>query len=61
MVLAIKGRDSRATLARLVLHEGRLRDDAVGQAVAGVRRLGHHRRILRKTDNAPVLVDLRRA
>eukprot|EP00969_Alexandrium_andersonii_P226668 10009908-Alexandrium_andersonii.AAC.1 len=53
--LVTKDRDSRAVLARLVLREGRLRDDAVGQAVASIRRLGHPRRISLETDNGPVL------
>eukprot|EP00969_Alexandrium_andersonii_P006648 288838-Alexandrium_andersonii.AAC.1 len=43
-----------------MLREGRLRDDAADQA-ASVRRLGHHRRALLKTDNEPALADLRRA
>eukprot|EP00969_Alexandrium_andersonii_P170597 7541777-Alexandrium_andersonii.AAC.1 len=58
-VLVIKDRDSRAILARPVLCKGSLRDDAVDPAVADVRRLGHHRRVLLKTDNEPVLLDLR--
>eukprot|EP00969_Alexandrium_andersonii_P288767 12764825-Alexandrium_andersonii.AAC.1 len=41
-VLVIKDRDSRAILARPALRKGRLRDDAVDQAVASIRRLGHH-------------------
>eukprot|EP00969_Alexandrium_andersonii_P035330 1547950-Alexandrium_andersonii.AAC.1 len=45
MVLVTKDRDSRAILARPVLRRGRLRDDTVDQAVAGIRRFGHHRRI----------------
>eukprot|EP00969_Alexandrium_andersonii_P319258 14103335-Alexandrium_andersonii.AAC.1 len=49
-VLVIKGRDSRAILARLVLCKGRLRGDAVDQAVASLRRLGHHRRAPGRTD-----------
>eukprot|EP00969_Alexandrium_andersonii_P028846 1259463-Alexandrium_andersonii.AAC.1 len=60
-VLVIKDRDSRAILARPVLRKGRLRDDAVGQAAASIRRLRHHQRALLKTDNKPALVDLRRA
>eukprot|EP00969_Alexandrium_andersonii_P255672 11301727-Alexandrium_andersonii.AAC.1 len=44
-VPVIKGRDARAILARPVLRKGRLRDDTVDQAVAGIRRLGRHRRI----------------
>eukprot|EP00969_Alexandrium_andersonii_P034074 1490240-Alexandrium_andersonii.AAC.1 len=36
-----------------------MRDDTVDQAVASVRWLGHHRRILLKTDNEPALVDQR--
>eukprot|EP00969_Alexandrium_andersonii_P049691 2180956-Alexandrium_andersonii.AAC.1 len=59
-VLVIKDRDSRPTLARPVLRKGRLRDDAVDQAAASIRRLGHHQRVLLKTDNEPALVDLRR-
>eukprot|EP00969_Alexandrium_andersonii_P249124 11010396-Alexandrium_andersonii.AAC.1 len=59
-VLVIKDRDSRAILARPVLRKGRLRGDAVDQAVASIRRLGH-RRILLKTDNGPALVGQRRA
>eukprot|EP00969_Alexandrium_andersonii_P245819 10863807-Alexandrium_andersonii.AAC.1 len=42
--LVIKDRDSRAILARPMLRKGRLRDDAVDQAVASIRRLGHHHR-----------------
>eukprot|EP00969_Alexandrium_andersonii_P202256 8937064-Alexandrium_andersonii.AAC.1 len=60
-VLVIKDRASRAILARPALRKGRLRDDAVDQAVASIRRLGHRRRISLKTDNEPALVDLRRA
>eukprot|EP00969_Alexandrium_andersonii_P217762 9619227-Alexandrium_andersonii.AAC.1 len=60
-VLVIKDRDSRAILARPVLRKGRLHDDAVGQAAASIRRLGHHQRVLLKTDHEPALVDLRRA
>eukprot|EP00969_Alexandrium_andersonii_P238296 10517709-Alexandrium_andersonii.AAC.1 len=52
-VLVIKDRDSRAILARPVLCKGRLRDDTVDQAVASSRRLGHHHRVLPKTDNEP--------
>eukprot|EP00969_Alexandrium_andersonii_P136188 6025431-Alexandrium_andersonii.AAC.1 len=59
--LAIKDRDSRAILARPVLCNGCLRDDTVDQAVASVRRLRHHHRVLLKTDNEPALLDLRRA
>eukprot|EP00969_Alexandrium_andersonii_P037487 1643226-Alexandrium_andersonii.AAC.1 len=51
--LVIKDRNSRAILARPVLRKGRLRDDAVGQAVASIRRLGYHHRVLLKTDNEP--------
>eukprot|EP00969_Alexandrium_andersonii_P063257 2785401-Alexandrium_andersonii.AAC.1 len=40
-VLVIEDRDSRAILARPVLRTGSLRDDAVDQAVASIRRLGH--------------------
>eukprot|EP00969_Alexandrium_andersonii_P280495 12401126-Alexandrium_andersonii.AAC.1 len=54
-VLVVKDRDSRAILARPVLCKGRLRDDTVGQAVASVRRLGHHQRALLKTDDEPAL------
>eukprot|EP00969_Alexandrium_andersonii_P162075 7163372-Alexandrium_andersonii.AAC.1 len=61
IVLAIKGRDSRAILARPVLRKGRLRDDTVDQAVASTRRLGHHRQVLLKTDSELALLDLRRA
>eukprot|EP00969_Alexandrium_andersonii_P032903 1437045-Alexandrium_andersonii.AAC.1 len=60
-VLVIKDRDSRAILARPVLRKGRLRYDTVDQAVASIRRLGHHHRVLLKTDNEPALLDLRRA
>eukprot|EP00969_Alexandrium_andersonii_P236383 10435930-Alexandrium_andersonii.AAC.1 len=60
-VLVIKDRDSRAILAHPVLRKGRLREDTVDQAVASIRRLGHHQRALLKTDNEPALVDLRRA
>eukprot|EP00969_Alexandrium_andersonii_P039154 1716182-Alexandrium_andersonii.AAC.1 len=35
---------SRAILAHPALRKGRLRDDAVDQAVASIRRLRHHRR-----------------
>eukprot|EP00975_Prorocentrum_lima_P004884 1063982-Prorocentrum_lima.AAC.1 len=44
MVLVIKDRDSRAIMAHPVLRKGRLHDDTVDQAVASVRRLGHHHR-----------------
>eukprot|EP00969_Alexandrium_andersonii_P270520 11956924-Alexandrium_andersonii.AAC.1 len=60
-VLVIKDRNSRAILAHPVLCKGRVHDDTVDQAVASIRRLGHHRRVLLKTDNEPALVDLRRA
>eukprot|EP00969_Alexandrium_andersonii_P318783 14081939-Alexandrium_andersonii.AAC.1 len=60
-VLVIKDRDSRAILAHPVLRKGRLRDDSVGQAVASIRRRGHRRWILLRTDNEPALVDLRQA
>eukprot|EP00969_Alexandrium_andersonii_P080767 3560466-Alexandrium_andersonii.AAC.1 len=53
IALVIKDRDSRAILARPMLRKGRLRDDTVDQAVARARGLGHHRRILLKTDNEP--------
>eukprot|EP00969_Alexandrium_andersonii_P244274 10793017-Alexandrium_andersonii.AAC.1 len=43
-ILAIQDRDSRAILAHPVLRQGRLHDDAVDQAVASIRRLGHHHR-----------------
>eukprot|EP00969_Alexandrium_andersonii_P043787 1920464-Alexandrium_andersonii.AAC.1 len=60
-VLVKKDRDSRAILARPVLRKGLLRDDAVDQAVASVRRFGHHHRVLLETDKEPALLDLRRA
>eukprot|EP00969_Alexandrium_andersonii_P077485 3417218-Alexandrium_andersonii.AAC.1 len=60
-VLVIKDRDSRAILARPVLRKGRLHDDTVYQAVASIRRLGRHHRVLLKTDNEPALLGLRRA
>eukprot|EP00969_Alexandrium_andersonii_P336688 14882574-Alexandrium_andersonii.AAC.1 len=56
-----KDRDSRAILACPVLRKGRLRGDTVDQAVASIRRLGHHRRGPLKTDHEPALVELRRA
>eukprot|EP00969_Alexandrium_andersonii_P372015 15480785-Alexandrium_andersonii.AAC.1 len=60
-VLVIKDRDSRAIMSHPVLRKGRMHDDAVDQAVASTRRLGHHHRVLRKTDKEPALLDLRRA
>eukprot|EP00969_Alexandrium_andersonii_P086355 3806991-Alexandrium_andersonii.AAC.1 len=60
-VLVIRDRDSRAILAHPVLCKGRLRDGTVVQAVASIRRLGHHHRVLLKADNEPALLDLRRA
>eukprot|EP00969_Alexandrium_andersonii_P059402 2615968-Alexandrium_andersonii.AAC.1 len=60
-VLVIKDGDSRAILARPALCKGRLRDDAVDQAAASIRRLGHRQRVLLETDDEPALVDLRRA
>eukprot|EP00969_Alexandrium_andersonii_P259249 11462789-Alexandrium_andersonii.AAC.1 len=60
-VLVIKDRDSRAILAHPVLRKGRLRDDTVDQAVASVRGLRRQHRVLLKTDNEPVLLDLQRA
>eukprot|EP00969_Alexandrium_andersonii_P019391 846374-Alexandrium_andersonii.AAC.1 len=60
-VLVIKDRDSRAILAHPPLCKGRLRDDAMDQAAASIRRLGHRQRVLLKTGNEPALVDLRRA
>eukprot|EP00969_Alexandrium_andersonii_P332145 14679116-Alexandrium_andersonii.AAC.1 len=44
-VLMIKDRDSRAIPARPVLRKVRLHDDTVEQAVASIRRFGHHRRV----------------
>ena len=42
--------------------EGRGRDETVAQAVEDVRRLGYQAaKVLLNTDNAPALVDLRRA
>eukprot|EP00969_Alexandrium_andersonii_P024578 1072546-Alexandrium_andersonii.AAC.1 len=52
-VLVIKDRHSRPTLARPALRKGRLRDDTVDQAAASIRRLGHRRQVLLKTDNEP--------
>eukprot|EP00969_Alexandrium_andersonii_P121876 5388482-Alexandrium_andersonii.AAC.1 len=52
-VLVIKDRYLRAILAHPVLRKGRLHDDTVDQAVARTRRLGHHHRVLLKTDNEP--------
>eukprot|EP00969_Alexandrium_andersonii_P223986 9892436-Alexandrium_andersonii.AAC.1 len=52
-VPVIKDRDARAILARPVLCKGRLRDDMVDQAVASIRRLGRHHRVLLKTDHEP--------
>eukprot|EP00969_Alexandrium_andersonii_P329521 14561748-Alexandrium_andersonii.AAC.1 len=52
-VLIIKDRDSRAILAHPVLRKGRLRDDTEDQAVASIRRLGHHQRVLLESDNEP--------
>eukprot|EP00969_Alexandrium_andersonii_P307117 13576084-Alexandrium_andersonii.AAC.1 len=43
-VLVMKDRNSRAIVAHPVLCKGRLRDDTVDQAVASIRRLGHHHR-----------------
>eukprot|EP00969_Alexandrium_andersonii_P102620 4529947-Alexandrium_andersonii.AAC.1 len=43
-VAVIKDRNSRAILAHPALRKGRLHDDTVGQAVASIRKLGHHRR-----------------
>eukprot|EP00969_Alexandrium_andersonii_P179397 7931539-Alexandrium_andersonii.AAC.1 len=60
-VLVVKDRNSRALLARPVLRKGCLRDDTVDQAVASIRRLGHHRGVLLETDNEPALLGLRRA
>eukprot|EP00969_Alexandrium_andersonii_P204919 9055764-Alexandrium_andersonii.AAC.1 len=51
-VLVIKDRDSRAILAHPVLCKGRPREDTVDQAVASVRRLGHHQWVLLKTDTS---------
>eukprot|EP00969_Alexandrium_andersonii_P264574 11693733-Alexandrium_andersonii.AAC.1 len=56
----MKDRTSRVILARPALCKGCLRDDAADQTVASVRRLGHHRRVLLKTDNEPTLLGLRR-
>eukprot|EP00969_Alexandrium_andersonii_P083566 3686598-Alexandrium_andersonii.AAC.1 len=53
------GRNSRAILARPVLRKGRLREDAVGQVVSSIHRLGRRREVLLKTGNEPALVDLR--
>eukprot|EP00969_Alexandrium_andersonii_P216962 9583058-Alexandrium_andersonii.AAC.1 len=58
-VLALKGRGSRAILARPALRKGRSREDAVGRAVSSARRLGRCRKVLLKTDDGPALVDLR--
>eukprot|EP00969_Alexandrium_andersonii_P007154 312179-Alexandrium_andersonii.AAC.1 len=50
-VLVFKDRGSKVILAHPVLRKGRLRDDTVDQAVASIRRLGHHQRVQLKTDN----------
>eukprot|EP00969_Alexandrium_andersonii_P125203 5534556-Alexandrium_andersonii.AAC.1 len=60
-VLVITDRNSRAILAHPALRKGRLHDDTMDQAVASIRRLGHHHRALLKTDNELALLDLRRA
>eukprot|EP00969_Alexandrium_andersonii_P303074 13397095-Alexandrium_andersonii.AAC.1 len=59
MVLVLKDRSARAILAHLVLRNGRLHEDTVDQAVPSIHRLGHHHKLLLKTDNEPALVDLR--
>eukprot|EP00969_Alexandrium_andersonii_P253275 11194107-Alexandrium_andersonii.AAC.1 len=58
-VLVLKDRSSRASLAHPVLRKGRLHEDVAGQAVPSIHRLGHHRKVLLKTDSEPALVDLR--
>ena len=58
-VLVIKDRNSRAILAHLALCKGRQHADTVEQAVCSIRRLGHHRKVILKTDNEPALLDLR--
>eukprot|EP00969_Alexandrium_andersonii_P284602 12581625-Alexandrium_andersonii.AAC.1 len=58
-VLVLKDRDSCAILGHPVLRKGRLREDTVDQAAPSIRRLGHRRKVLPKTDNEPALVDLR--
>eukprot|EP00969_Alexandrium_andersonii_P360985 15456580-Alexandrium_andersonii.AAC.1 len=45
-------------LAHPVLRKGRLREDAAGQAVPSIHRLGRHRKVPLKTGNEPALVDL---
>eukprot|EP00969_Alexandrium_andersonii_P231177 10210607-Alexandrium_andersonii.AAC.1 len=57
-VLTLKGRASRAILARPVLRKGQVREGAVGQAVSSIYRLGHHGEVLLKMDNEPALIDL---
>eukprot|EP00969_Alexandrium_andersonii_P141499 6256995-Alexandrium_andersonii.AAC.1 len=54
-VLVLKDRDFRAILAHPVLCKGRLREGTVGQAVPSIRRFGHRRKVLLKTDNEPAL------
>eukprot|EP00969_Alexandrium_andersonii_P330759 14619039-Alexandrium_andersonii.AAC.1 len=58
-VLVLKDRNFRATLARPALRKDRLREGTVGLAVSSIHRLGHHHKVLLKTDNEPALVDLR--
>eukprot|EP00969_Alexandrium_andersonii_P152110 6726347-Alexandrium_andersonii.AAC.1 len=58
-VLVLKDRGSRAILARPALRKGRLHEDTVDQAVPSIHRLGHHHKVLLKTDNEPAFVDLR--
>eukprot|EP00969_Alexandrium_andersonii_P042160 1849607-Alexandrium_andersonii.AAC.1 len=49
-VLVIKDRGPKAILAHPVLRKGRLHGDTVDQAVASIRRLGHHQRVLLNQD-----------
>eukprot|EP00969_Alexandrium_andersonii_P134375 5944850-Alexandrium_andersonii.AAC.1 len=58
-VLALKDHGSRAILARPVSRKGCLREGTVDQAAPSVHMLGHRRKVLRKTDSEPALVDLR--
>eukprot|EP00969_Alexandrium_andersonii_P042964 1884450-Alexandrium_andersonii.AAC.1 len=53
-----KDRESRGFLARPVLREGRMFQDAVDKVAESTRRLGHRGRALLETYSEPALINL---
>ena len=58
-ILVTKDRDSRIIMGNVVLHKGRGEEDSIVQRAEKVKRLGHHGKVLIKTDNEPALISLR--